>query len=123
MLKFGYKVLRIDNGPTFWSATYCGHVTRYYTDRWSLPSTSCGPLAVFDTFSAARDFKKCYAGNDSDASFTVFRCAYIVAKDTELRCFTGMSFRRAGYLKYPSGTKFADKVLLLNPTEEYKDAR
>jgi len=99
----GWKVVRRNKERQMRSATVWGRVLRYYYNRTTKPKFGCGPLAMFRTRKAAREWSK------NNRWLIVRKCIYLPSKDTKL-----WTVGREYHLNYcPEGTVLADAIRLI----------
>jgi len=105
--KLGWKVCNeIDHDYIFSSSFGC---VKYKINEWTFPKKNWGPLAVFETREAARDFRRildpCY--NDI---MCIYRCKYVPS-------YSNYQYDNIGSVKdlcdMPDGKALAKKVMLL----------
>ena len=107
--KKGWKVIRIDHQQNRVSCVTNGSVVKYLKNKITNRPVTCGPLAVFKTRQAARDFVAKWFW-----SRKIVKCLYTESKDVSLWCprasWVGGTKNRHDL---PKGTLLAEKVKCL----------
>ncbi len=77
----------------------------YRVDQWVAPVEGCGPLSLFATREAARDFVNRYLFAFND--WRIYTCEFETSAYTCLWKQSGPCL-----IEYPPGTLFADRIML-----------
>ena len=81
----------------------------YKVGEWVIPVEGCGPLGLFATHEAARDFVDKYLLDFND--WRIYTCEFETSAYTCLWKQSG----GPGLIEYPLGTLFADRIMLREP--------
>jgi len=123
--KKGYRVVSVTYDGEYVSCTRGGRRITYPPCSTAKRPLLCGPLSVFTSVQAAREFAKeldffrwfllplCPIVM-TPSRLVVVRCKYLQSKDSALWCWK--DGRRVTTTDVPLGTDFADRVVTLAPS-------
>lgn len=122
--EIGYKVVRVQDRRNY-SCT-SRHIPkrciRYRVGIWENPFANCGPLAVFDRLSSAKDFlNRSIFVSEKKKTYKIYMCRYIPSKGSCL--FIGnRSYWNCTPIdaSSPPGTKLARSVKIIKKCYEKK---
>ena len=111
--RIGYKIVRIISLVGFKSATNIGKEVDYFVGIPTDRPPFCGPLTVFDSLFAARQFYE--ESKKVDVPYTIFRCEY--EESFDMSVWNGEIDGNHLYPRplhcLPFGTLLANKITLL----------
>lgn len=113
-IKKGYKIVNIKNGiyTSFFNNEYFPGTIDYKINEWVYPILGNGPLAIFNTLSAAKDFAYCYD------NYKIFSCLFIPNYYQDRLWFINGNNKGALRLgSLPIGTVLASQIKLIEEIE------